>query len=208
MSVQITKLNNFIKIDCHNTNFKEFFKYLEKYDKSLIDKIYLEILYYDRNVRIKDIPNKIIYCFCSNNCYYSIHSNESRLFINQRTIYDKNNLHTIETSLDQDDNEISEFDKSFHIDDRTIVIDKIEDYYAIANLKHGLFHKSTFYGKVYKSKVKNFKRMLLNKNDLLVIAQQLIEDIKKIDNIETLIDINIFEIIPKPDIKTLTKNIF
>lgn len=208
MSVQITKVNNFIKIDCYNTNSKEFCEYLEEYDKSLLDKIYESILYYDKNCRTRDIPNKIIYYFSYNNCYYSIHSDDSRLFINKRTIYDKNNPHTIETFWDQNDNDISEFDKKFHIDDKTIIIDKIEDYYAIANIKHGLFHKSTFYGKSYNSKVKYFKRMLLNKNDLLLLAQQLIEDIKKIENIETLIDINIFEIIPKPDIKTLTKKVF
>ena len=49
--------------------------------------------------------------------------------------------------------------------------------------------------------------MLLNKNDLLLLAEHLIEDIKRIENIETLIDINVFEIIPKPDIKILKKSI-
>lgn len=164
-------------------------------------------MYYDKNCGTRDIPNKRIYIFSYNNCYYSIHSDDSRLFINKRTFYDKNNPHTNETFWNQIDNDISEFDKNFHIDDKTIIINKVEDYYAISNIKHGLFHKSTFYGKAYNSKVKNFKRMLLNKNDLLLLAEHLIEDIKRIENIETLIDINVFEIIPKPDIKILTKSI-
>ena len=125
MSVQITKVNNFIEIDCHNTNSKEFCEYLEKYDKLLIDKIYESILYYDKNCGTRDIPNKRIYIFSYNNCYYSIHSDDSRLFINKRTFYDKNNPHTNETFWNQIDNDISEFDKNFHIDDKTIIINKV-----------------------------------------------------------------------------------
>lgn len=204
MSVQISKLNKFIKIDCQNTNYEELFEILEQYDKSFIDQIYQEILYYDRT-KDTEIPNKVIYCLHSNGSYYSIHPNENKLFVNKRTIYDENNPCPSETSFAQSDDDISEFDKKFHIDDKTILIDKTENYYTIVHLKHGLFHKSTFFGKAYNSQVKDFKRMLSNKKYLLKIAQKLIEDIKKIDNIETILDINTFEIIPNPDNFTFTK---
>ena len=68
--------------------------------------------------------------------------------------------------------------------------------------RHGLYHKSTVDGMAFNSK-SYFDGTLKYKNALLEMAQKLIEEIKGIENIETILDLSAFDIIPKPEVKRL-----
>ncbi len=200
MCIQITKQDNFIKIKIsENVPFDEYCRCLK--DKSLYSKIYDDVVLYDTEFGFVDmILSKIIYVFGSNNSYYAISSNKGKTYINKRTIYDEKNPNIEDFGTPED--EINDFDKTFHIDDKCILIYTQEKEYAIQNVKHGLFHKSTFYGMPFNSK-SHFEKVLKNKEPLLEMAQELIEEIKNIDNIETILDLSVFDIIPKPEVKRL-----
>ena len=201
-SIQINKQDNFIKINIiEDVYWTDYINYLKKFDESLYSKIYDEIALYDTGSCFVDmILSKIIYFFESNNSYYAISSNKGMTCINKRTIYNEKNPNTEDFGTPED--EIDDYDKAFHIDDKTILIYTQEKEYAIQNVRHGLYHKSTFYGSAFNSKY-YFDKSLLSKPILLKIAQELIEEIKDIENIETILDLSVFDIIPKPDSKKL-----
>lgn len=215
MSVQITKQANFIKINVNeNTSLKEYDSRIKEFNESFLSKkICFGVLYYDwdYNDANDEILNKIIYVFCSNNSYYTISSNKGIVYIGKRTIYDEKNPNINEFFCEPED-DISEFDKTFHVDDKVIIIDTIKREYTIANQKNGLFHGSTVcyigfnseYVKHSENSDRIAKRMLLNKSALLAIAQELIEEIKNIENIETILNLSTFEVVPGPDGKRLT----
>ncbi len=146
------------------------------------------------------VLSKIIYVFCSNNSCYAISSNKGMTCIIKGTIYDEKNPNTEDFSTPED--EINDFDKAFHVDDKTILIYTQEKEYAIRIEKHGLFHGSTFYVVPFNSK-SHFEKLVKNKEPLLEMAQELIREIKDIENIETILDLSVFEIIPVPDSKKL-----
>lgn len=206
MSVQITKQDNFTIININeNTPWEEFYRCIHEYDETLYQRIYGHVLIYDCDTGYaNELRSKVIY-FCSNdNSFFTIYNKEDKIYINKRTIYDENNPYPNKDLENEEDT--TEYDKSFHIDDKSMIIDTIKKEYALQNVKHGLYHHSTFYGKAYNSEeAATFKKMLLNKDSLLEMAQDLIEDIKGIKNIETIIDLKVFEIIPVPGAKELLR---
>ncbi len=201
-SIQITKPDNFIKINIReDVPFKEYCRSLKEFDESLYSKICGKIALYDTESCVVDMAlSKIIYVFCSNNSCYTISSNKDMTCMIKRTIYDEKNPNTEDFGTPED--EINDFDKTFHVDDKTILIYTQEKEYAIGIEKHGLFHGSTFYVMPFNSK-SHFEKLVNNKEPLLEMAQELIEEIKNIDNIETIVDLSVFDIIPKPEVKKL-----
>ena len=206
MSIQITKQDNFIKINImEDVHWTDYAYYLKNFDESLYPKIYMRTIDYDCKEGTELIPSKIIYFFEANNSYYTISSNKGMTFINKRTIYNEKNPNTKDFGTPED--EISDFDKSFHIDDKSILVCLQLNTYALQNIKHGLYHGSTFYGAAFNSK-NCFDYSSLNKPILLKMVHELIAEIKDIENIETVLDLRVLGIIPKPDSKKLvnTKN--
>ena len=205
MSIQITKQDNFIKINImEDVHWTDYAYYLKNFDESLYPKIYMRTIDYDCKESAELIPSKVIYYFETNNSYYTISSNKGMTFINKRTIYNEKNPNTKDFGTPED--EISDFDKSFHIDDKSILVCPQLNTYTLQNIKHGLYYNSPFYGRIFNSKY--YYETSLHKQKLLKMAQELIAEIKDIENIETVLDLRVLGIIPKPDSKKLvnTKN--
>ena len=206
MSVQITEYNNFFKINISGiVPYKEFSQALTQ--SELEGKFDYAIYNYDLlNSYIDFIKEKKIYGIHDNNAYYALSSNEGKIVITKRTFYDEKNPHTTQTKWDkEDDKDISKYDREFHIDDKIVLVNSIEKYFSVINKKHGLYHGSTFYNKWYNSKPYHFRPCEKYKNDLLILAKELIEEIKRIENIESIIDLTALDIIPKSYIKSLKK---
>ena len=205
MSIQITKQDNFIKINIsENVLWDEYRRCLKEFDEYLYDKIYMSVVDYDRYIS-RDISSdviysKVIYVFCSNNSSYAISSNKGITCINKRTIYDEKNPNTEDFGTGEE--EITDFNKAFHINDKTICVYPEGKEYGLQDWRHGLYHKSTVDGMAFNSK-SYFDGTLKYKNALLEMAQKLIEEIKGIENIETILDLSAFDIIPKPEVKRL-----
>ena len=206
MSVQITKQNNFYIINISGVApYREVSQSLNQY--GLWEKLDFVAYAYDRdNAYVDFIKEKTIYVIYSNNAYYTLSSKGEKIVITKRTFYDENNPHTNQTKwYKEDDEETSEYDKKFHVDDKMVYIDTLDKYFAIQNQKHGLYHGSTFYLKWYNSKPYPFRPWEKYKDDLFALANELIEEIKMFENVETLVNLDELGIIPKPNIQYLKR---
>ena len=206
MDIKITEFDNFTKIDINDiVSFEDFLQQLNKH--GFEKKIDYEAYNYDRlNSTTDFIKEKTIYIFNCNNSYYTLSSSGGKTVITKRTIYDEKYPHTTQTRWYKEDDDISEYDKKFHIDDKMVLIDTLEKYFIVANKKHGLYHGSTFYNKWYNSKPYLYLPWEKYKDDFLILAKELIEEIKKFKNVESMIDLTALDIIPKHNIKILTKD--
>ena len=201
----ITKQNNYLKVDINSIiPIDEFMKYLKQ--ESLWNTLDYEVYQYDSLDSFNDfILEKTIYLFHYNNSFYSLSSKNNKTIIAKRTFYDEKNPHTTQTKwYKEDEDNASEYDKKYHVDDKIILIDTLNKTFAIQNKKHGLYHGSTFYNK-WINNSSNFKPWEEYKDDLLILANELIKEIITFENIESIIDLSVLDIISKSNIKTLKK---
>lgn len=194
--VQITKYKNFLKIDVEdgallseleesidNNNYNSKFAY----EMKRLAFIFTYDISYGKKT---NLSKQTVYYFEDDYSLYVFSSKNGDILLCRCTYFDDNNPYN-ESDLDEHE---PKYDKFYHIDDIDIRIDNVKKEYFLNRYKHGLYHHSTFFGKHYSPSSGDF--YLKNREYMLSVANKFFEDVRNIENIESIIDLSAFDVVP------------
>lgn len=201
--VQITKYKNFIKLDFDtDTSWGELEDIFTDYNSKfaiemnrlcnmLIGSMFGSAAY---NSNFK-LPEQSIHYFETDYSIYAFLSRNNIIHFYRVVYYDNNNPYNEEDFVfRQELDPLQEDDFLHHIDEIAVRINMQKDEYGFHRIKHGLYHHSSIFGKIYCHPSSDL--YLKNKEYMLSVVNQLFEEVRNIENIESIIDLSAFDVVP------------
>jgi len=170
INMEITNIDNVVKVDIkEDCNINEYTKAIKKLKAEDINQNIFNSALFDTG-KLDVIHKKIIYIIKDDNKTYNIINDENFLFIDEHTKH-------------------YNIGDKFYIDQRIIKVNKHNNEYRISRLKHN-DELSTYYVKIFDSEKPDQQFFKLDKIEALELAKEILTNLSKIKNMETLVDFN------------------
>lgn len=170
INMEITNIDNVVKVDIkEDCNINEYTKAIKKLKAEDINQNIFNSALFDTG-KLDVIHKKIIYIIKDDNKTYNIINDANFLFIDEHTKH-------------------YNIGDKFYIDQRIIKINKHNNEYIISRLKHN-DELSTYYIKIFDSEKPDEQFFKLDKTEALELAKEILANLSKIKNMETLVDFN------------------